>query len=114
MLVFRRHVLRTSSLTWVHHIVRHNGSVAPKPIKLPRLPIPPLEKTLERYLRSIEPLLLEDAARGGVPFAVASQQQAERAQAFLVGPGTAAQAELIGASTCMLDLLHSIVRVTHL
>lgn len=63
---------------------------------LPRLPVPPLRKTLDRYLQSIQPFLLEDEARGGTPYEEAYTLRKEWADAFERGPGTKAQEKLIG------------------
>ena len=41
--------------------------------ELPRLPIPPLDKSLERYITSLKPLLLEQALKSGQ-----GQQQVEQ------------------------------------
>jgi carnitine O-acetyltransferase len=68
----------------------------PAPLHLPRLPIPPLRKTLDRYLNSIQPFLLEDEARGGTPFAESYALRVMWAEEFESGHGALAQDRLIG------------------
>ncbi|KAF7970073.1 hypothetical protein HWV62_25048 [Athelia sp. TMB] len=74
---------------------RNSTAAAPQIPKLPRLPIPPLRKTLDRYLKSIEPFLLEDEARGGAPFAESIATRRRWADEFERGPGAKAQEALI-------------------
>ena len=64
---------------------------------LPRLPVPPLRKTLDRYLKSIEPFLLEDEANGGQPFSESYALRAKWADEFEQGIGKECQERLIGA-----------------
>lgn len=68
----------------------------PGRLQLPRLPIPPLRDTLDRYLNSIEPLLLEDEARGGQPLNEAMWKRAKWADEFERGVGKACQERLQG------------------
>lgn len=62
--------------------------------QLPRLPVPDIRKTLDAYLRSVQPILLADEHSGGPPFAVAYARQRALVNAFLDGPGRRAQARL--------------------
>lgn len=62
----------------------------------PRLPVPDLRKTLDRYLRSIEPLLLEDEASGGMPFESACALRHKWANDFETGVGQLCQDRLLG------------------
>ncbi|KAG9314992.1 acyltransferase ChoActase/COT/CPT [Chiua virens] len=61
---------------------------------LPRLPVPDITRTLDAYLRSIQPLLLADEHSGGPSFASAYARQQALVKAFLDGPGRRAQARL--------------------
>ena len=45
-----------------------SGSGSGKRVRLPRLPVPPLRQTLDKYVKSLEPFLLEEASRTGVLF----------------------------------------------
>jgi carnitine O-acetyltransferase len=65
--------------------------------KLPRLPIPELQVTCDRYLKSIEPFLLEDAANGGMLYETAHERQVEMLHAFQTRFGRIAQHQLMGA-----------------
>ena len=68
------------------------------PTVLPRLPVPPLRSTLDKYLQSIKPLLLEDDLRGVSAFASAYQQRVQWAKEFEMGIGATLQARLVGTS----------------
>ncbi|KAF8440414.1 acyltransferase ChoActase/COT/CPT [Boletus edulis BED1] len=67
--------------------------------QLPRLPVPDIKKTLDAYLRSVQPLLLADEHSGGTPFAVAYARQRALVKAFLDGPARRAQARLRALDT---------------
>ena len=71
--------------------------------RLPRLPVPPLRKTLDRYLKSIEPFLLEEEANGGPSFEESYKLRAEWADEFERGLGAKAQKKLIGTQTLHLN-----------
>jgi len=62
---------------------------------LPRLPVPCLRDTLQRYLASIEPILLEDEAKGGEPFQQAMQKRVTWAEEFERGIGSTLQERLM-------------------
>ncbi|CAL1716338.1 unnamed protein product [Somion occarium] len=62
--------------------------------RLPRLPVPKLDQTLQRYLTSLEPFLLEDEARGGVPFEEALALRKHWAEEFENGIGKTLQERL--------------------
>ena len=72
--------------------------------RLPRLPIPPLRKTLDRYLKSIEPFLLEDEAKGGPSFEESYKLRAGWADEFERGIGAKAQEKLIGMQLLLLEI----------
>jgi hypothetical protein len=62
--------------------------------QLPRLPVPDIRRTLDGYLRAVQPVLLADEHSGGAPFAVAYARQRALVNAFLDGPARRAQARL--------------------
>ena len=63
---------------------------------LPRLPVPDLNKSLRSYLRSLEPLLLEQEARGGPAFKDAYETRVKLAEDFEHGVGKLCQERLFG------------------
>jgi len=63
---------------------------------LSRLPIPPLRSTLDKYLQSIKPLLLQDDLQGVSAYDPAYQRRVEWAKKFETGAGATLQARLIG------------------
>ncbi|KAK7050876.1 hypothetical protein VNI00_004988 [Paramarasmius palmivorus] len=65
-----------------------------KPVVLPRLPVPDLRKTLDKYLKSLEPFLLEDAARGEVQYEDAYALRKKWADDFYSGIGKTCQERL--------------------
>lgn len=67
-----------------------------KPLQLPRLPVPPLRDTLDRYLKSLEPFLLEDEARGGSSFRESMNSRQAWAKEFELGLGQTLQERLVG------------------
>ncbi|KAH8099965.1 acyltransferase ChoActase/COT/CPT [Cristinia sonorae] len=71
-------------------VIRHASS---RPT-LPRLPVPDLRLTLQRYLVSIEPLLREDAERGGPAFEPALEQRRRWVEDFENGLGKLCQERL--------------------
>ncbi|KAK7033217.1 carn-acyltransf domain-containing protein [Favolaschia claudopus] len=72
-----------------------SSSTAPKPLSLARLPVPELRKTLERYLRSIQPFLLQDEAHGGLPFKTSYSLREKWADEFAAGVGKLCQERLL-------------------
>lgn len=73
----------------------HGVSVKARTV-LPRLPVPPLGRTLDRYLQSIRPFLLQDDLRGGPDFESAYQQRVRWVKEFETGIGATLQARLVG------------------
>lgn len=73
---------------------------------LSRLPVPPLRSTLDKYLQSIKPLLLEDDLQGVSTFASAYQQRVQWAKEFETGIGATLQARLVG--TCYIYCAHCV------
>lgn len=64
----------------------------------PRLPVPPLRKTLDRYLMSLQPFLLEDEAHGGPSYSSAYALRVRWAEDFENGIGSECQERLLGLS----------------
>ena len=64
-------------------------------LKLPRLPVPDLPKTLAKYMESIQPVLLQDELDGGPPFTEALKKHEDIMRSFLNGPGQVAQRRLL-------------------
>ncbi|KAI0777148.1 acyltransferase ChoActase/COT/CPT [Irpex lacteus] len=62
--------------------------------RLPRLPVPDLHQTLQRYLKSLEPFLLEDERHGGPTYASALAQRTQSAEDFETGLGRVLQSRL--------------------
>ena len=75
---------------------------------LPRLPVPHLRSTLDKYLQSIKPLLQEDDLRGVSAFASTYQHRVQWAKDFEMGIGATLQARLVGTrcflSTCTVPI----------
>ncbi|KAF8525799.1 acyltransferase ChoActase/COT/CPT [Hysterangium stoloniferum] len=59
-----------------------------------RLPVPPLRRTLDKYLKSIAPLLQEDAANGGPPYQEEMSKRLQWANEFENGIGCVLQERL--------------------
>ncbi|PSS19950.1 hypothetical protein PHLCEN_2v3123 [Hermanssonia centrifuga] len=72
-----------------------SSTAAPK-ARLPRLPVPDLAHTLERYVKSLEPFILEDESRGGTPFKEAYDLRSRWAEDFKNGVGQVCQERLKG------------------
>ncbi|KIO31608.1 hypothetical protein M407DRAFT_67722 [Tulasnella calospora MUT 4182] len=62
---------------------------------LPRLPVPPLRASLDRYLKSLEPVLEQNEEQGGEAKDAALRARQEWAQEFENGIGKALQQRLI-------------------
>ncbi|KAG1750829.1 acyltransferase ChoActase/COT/CPT [Suillus lakei] len=62
--------------------------------KLPRLPVPDLRKTLDRYLQSIQPFLREDEARGRSLFEASYEKRVQWVDDFEKGIGRLCQHKL--------------------
>ena len=77
---------------------------------LPRLPVPPLRSTLDKYLQSLKPLLLEDHLRGASSFASTYQRRVQWAKEFEMGIGATLQARLLGTRYFSLHLLAHLMR----
>ncbi|KAH9945185.1 acyltransferase ChoActase/COT/CPT [Epithele typhae] len=74
---------------------RQASTTRPSSPSLPRLPVPDLRKTLQGYLKSLEPILHERAARGGQSFDAAYRAQQEVIEDFDRGLGKACQERLL-------------------
>lgn len=77
-----------------------NSSTRRRAPTLPRLPVPSLHSTLEKYLKSLAPFLLEDARKGGLVFEKALRRRAAWAEEFEYGVGKVCQQRLVGLSSC--------------
>ncbi|KAJ2925938.1 hypothetical protein H1R20_g11160, partial [Candolleomyces eurysporus] len=67
----------------------------PKPPHMPRLPVPPLRNTLDKYLASLEPLLLESEERGGMSYQSGLSLRKKWVDEFEVGIGKVLQDRLV-------------------
>ncbi|KAI0069154.1 acyltransferase ChoActase/COT/CPT [Artomyces pyxidatus] len=65
---------------------------------LPRLPVPNLRLTLQKYVKSLEPLLQEEESRGGLPVSSALNSRQQWASEFENGVGSHLQQRLVGKS----------------
>ena len=63
---------------------------------LPRLPVPDLHKTMERYLASLEPFLLEEQRLGNASYDASYARHLKRVKEFESGIGQVLQERLIG------------------
>lgn len=77
------------------------GAGIKAPTVLRRLPVPPLRNTLDKYLQSIKPFLLQDDLRGVSAFDSGYEQRVQWAKEFETGIGATLQARLIGTH-CVL------------
>ena len=66
--------------------------------RLPRLPVPDLQKTLQKYVTSLEPFLLEYEAKGLAKHEEARALRAQWAEDFERGIGRVLQERLHGLS----------------
>ncbi|GBE88380.1 hypothetical protein SCP_1301950 [Sparassis crispa] len=73
---------------------RPRSSTGSKPT-LPRLPVPDLHQTLEKYVRSLEPFLLEDASSGGSSYDSAHSLRLKWAEDFESSLGKICQERLL-------------------
>lgn len=88
-----------------------NTTPSSKPLQLPRLPVPPLRDTLDRYLKSLEPFLLEDEARGGASFRESMDTRQAWAKEFELGLGQTLQERLMG--TFAKQICHTQIYKAH-
>ena len=75
-----------------------------------RLPVPRLRDTLDRYLQSLEPFLLEEEARGGCSFNDGIRARMKAADVFERGLGRTLQQRLVGRSVESSSFLLHLVR----
>ncbi|KAF8907306.1 acyltransferase ChoActase/COT/CPT [Gymnopilus junonius] len=73
----------------------NSSKTSTRPKGRARLPVPALRDTLDRYLRSLEPFLLEDESRGGMSFDSALALRQRWADEFETGIGKTLQERLI-------------------
>lgn len=90
-----------------------NTTPSSKPLQLPRLPVPPLRDTLDRYLKSLEPFLLEDEARGGASFRESMDTRQAWAKEFELGLGQTLQERLM-VRLQSKSVIRKSTRLTHI
>lgn len=69
---------------------------------LPRLPVPPLRTSLDRYLKSLDPVLEQNEETGGEKKDAALRTREEWAREFENGLGKALQQRLIGTNSIIV------------
>lgn len=79
-------------------MANRSSSSNTKLLRLPRLPVPRLRDTLDRYLKSLEPFLLEVEARGGPSLSETMRARVNMVDEFERGLGSALQERLKGWS----------------
>lgn len=93
-----------------HSIPRTTQRTTSSKATLARLPVPDLRQTLQRYLKSLEPFLLEEEVRQGRSFASGLAFRARWAEDFDTGLGKVCQSRLHGLSIFFFGF--AAVRVT--
>lgn len=88
--------LTSSSLTMSSRSTSTTTAPKPKPVQMPRLPVPELRKTLDKYLASLEPFLREDEKRGGMSYQSGMSLRRKWADEFEQGIGKVLQDRLVG------------------
>jgi hypothetical protein len=88
--------------------VRHSRLLSLPPVRhiamRPRLPVPKLRDTLDRYLESLKPFLLENERQGKEPFDSSYARHLQLAQEFEAGIGAECQNRLLGLSDVTVPL----------
>jgi hypothetical protein len=72
------------------------ASTAGTGLRLPRLPVPELRHTLDRYMKSVEPFILEDDVAGVADADSAREAHIEIMKKYRHGIGRVAQKHLQG------------------
>lgn len=101
-LLSRYRSLRMSS-TAPRYSTEHSSAQA-KVAKRPRLPVPDLHKTLQKYVQSLVPFLREREAHEGVPFDEAMDSLLRSAAVFEEGLGKLCQERLLGTNLLQLSI----------
>ena len=68
--------------------------------------MPDLHKTLQKYLKSIEPFLLEDERRGGLDFQSAYEERVKLVNDFERDIGPLCQQRLLGTRLSCMSCSH--------
>ncbi|KAI0034239.1 acyltransferase ChoActase/COT/CPT [Vararia minispora EC-137] len=82
-------------IAFVHSTNPAEALLTPEPIRLPRLPIPDLHSTLQKYVQSLIPFLRDQEIREGVPFEAAIRERFKWAAELEGGIGSDCQKRLI-------------------
>lgn len=101
----RRWAARERLLTWTSGLVPvspRTASTLPRQSRLPRLPVPELRDTVDRYLNSLEPFYTIIASQGGASIDTLRDYQRSMALEFLGsgGIGEKLQQRLKGLCLC--------------
>ncbi|KAF8071839.1 acyltransferase ChoActase/COT/CPT [Lyophyllum atratum] len=82
-------------MSQMRHISTNKSSGTSRRPALPRLPVPELRQTLDRYLASLRPLLLEEEKLGKASFESSYALRVQKAEAFESGIGKLLQNRLL-------------------